>query len=735
MSKIAAALWPFLKAIPHSYATILFSDNLWLGLGLLLLTMVSPIVGLSGLFGLLVALLLTRITGFEDWHSSSGVLAFNSLLIALTIGYYFPLSGLVKHLPELAALITISSIATLILYVVLSYFTQNALKLPSMSLAFSIMAMLGWYFLVRSGNFNGTGFMKPLLFDLQPKLAWFWRDYFLSMGSIMFVPDVVVGMGVALILLSITRIGFMLSLFGWAICWWLLGYASIGTTYGMFFPGFNLILISISVGSVYLIPGKSSYLIAAIATVAGFAVAFALSGKYIFPDYMPARGEYLFVPMFAFPFNLVVMTTIFALRQRRLHRPPVLNEVGLLHPEKALDAYISRYKRFSSTGIPQILLPVTGEWVVTQGHNGAHTHQKDWAHAWDFEMEDVNGKKYSSDPADLKDYYCFGKPVHAAAAGYVAKVVNGVPDNPVGITNTQENWGNYVSIYHMAGYYTLYAHLREGSVKLSEGDYIKQGEKIGQVGNSGRSPVPHLHFQVQEGAEAGTRSVFSHILNFKIDDDAQLQTFIGSGIPKEGDKVSPLMAEKELAYVLQLGYHQEQNYQVRIGDQEFTETWKVELDLLGVHRIHSSRGSILEFSIFNGIFNALNLTGSRASALSAFAVGASRIPWADNARMAWEDEPSLSVLMNSLAKNVTLFFLPFFHPIRIQTRSTLSHEKKLLRQTSETTLRILGMPLKRYKACITMSRAQGIELIDLSQNGRKLLIAEKMPVMEDDDHA
>ncbi len=735
MSKFAAAALPFLKAIPHSYATIMFSDDLWLGLALFALTLVSPIVGLAGLLGLLVALAVTRLTGFEDWHSGSGVLAFNSLLISLTLGYYYPLSGVQQHPLAFASLIVIASLATLLLYVVLNYITTNALKLPSMSLAFSIMATLIWYYLVRSGNFNGEGFMKPLLFDLKVGLPWFWKEYFLSMGSIMFVPDIAVGIGVALILFLITRIGFLLSLLGWAICWWLLGFASIGTTYGMFFPGFNLILISISVGSVYLIPGKSAYLMAALATVFGFGIAFALSGKYFYADYMPGRGTYLMVPMFAFPFNLVVLTTIFALRQRVEHRTPVLNEVGILHPEKALDAYMSRYKRFSSTGIPQLQLPVTGQWIITQGHNGAHTHQKEWANAWDFEIEDLSGKKYSDDPASLKDHYAFSKPVHAAAAGYVAKVVNGIADNPIGITNTQDNWGNYVSIYHMAGYYTLYAHLKEGSIKFSEGDYVKQGEKIGQVGNSGRSPLPHLHFQAQSGAEAGTKSLYCHLLNYKVHSADDAQGFIGSGIPKEGEQISPLIAEKELANLLQLGYHQKQSYQVQSGGASHTENWDVELDLLGIHRLHSDRGGSLEFSIFNGIYNSLNLTSRRLSALSAFAIGASRIPWAEKTELAWEDEPSLSVVMNGFWKNVTLLLIPWFQPIRVKTTSRLTQQDKDLIQTSETTLKVLGITVRTNHSRITMSRRDGLKSIELAQNGKTLLTATKILAQEETDHA
>ncbi|HPN41688.1 MAG TPA: urea transporter, partial [Candidatus Cloacimonadota bacterium] len=75
----------FLKSIPHAYATVMFSDHLGVGLALMLLTLVSPVVGLAGLAGLIIGLLSSRILGFEGWESSSGVLGFNSLLIGLTL--------------------------------------------------------------------------------------------------------------------------------------------------------------------------------------------------------------------------------------------------------------------------------------------------------------------------------------------------------------------------------------------------------------------------------------------------------------------------------------------------------------------------------------------------------------------------------------------------------------------------------------------------------------------------
>ncbi len=156
----------FLKSLPHASATVKFSDHLGVGLALMLLTLVSPVVGLAGLAGLIIGLLSSRILGFEGWESSSGVLGFNSLLIGLTLGYYYPWA-LMQHNPlPFIALLTIGAVFTQLLYVRLSSLTMSWFKMPSMSLAFSIAATLLWFYLVRSGLFGGTGF-KAWLWDLR----------------------------------------------------------------------------------------------------------------------------------------------------------------------------------------------------------------------------------------------------------------------------------------------------------------------------------------------------------------------------------------------------------------------------------------------------------------------------------------------------------------------------------------------------------------------------------------
>ena len=81
-----------------------------------------------------------------------------------------------------------------------------------------------------------------------------------------------------------------------------------------------------------------------------------------------------------------------------------------------------------------------------------------------------------------------GQPVYAVADGVVitAKALT-------------TSYGNYIIIMHRDGLYTLYAHGQAGSIAVSQGQYVKQGQQIMRVGNTGNSFGAHLHFEVRTG--------------------------------------------------------------------------------------------------------------------------------------------------------------------------------------------------------------------------------------------
>lgn len=84
------------------------------------------------------------------------------------------------------------------------------------------------------------------------------------------------------------------------------------------------------------------------------------------------------------------------------------------------------------------------------------------------------------------DYPCpEGTPIFAIASGkvVVAKMQQG-----------GKGLGNYVTLLHTDGTYSIYAHLK--SRHVYQGDIVKAGQQIGLSGNTGDSTGPHLHFGI-----------------------------------------------------------------------------------------------------------------------------------------------------------------------------------------------------------------------------------------------
>jgi hypothetical protein len=94
-----------------------------------------------------------------------------------------------------------------------------------------------------------------------------------------------------------------------------------------------------------------------------------------------------------------------------------------------------------------------------------------------------------------------GVAVVAAAAGTVAAVRDGVAERNV--RKAGENsvkgveCGNGVRIDHGGGWQTQYCHLRRGSVAVRRGERVAAGQPLGEVGLSGLTEYPHLHFSVR----------------------------------------------------------------------------------------------------------------------------------------------------------------------------------------------------------------------------------------------
>ena len=124
--------------------------------------------------------------------------------------------------------------------------------------------------------------------------------------------------------------------------------------------------------------------------------------------------------------------------------------------------------------------------------------------------------------------YAWRQPVFAPLDGVVVACSDGAPDRerismvrdllvlltrpPRPGSPFEAYGGNYV-ILQSSHCYPLLAHLRCGSVCVKTGDHVRAGERLGEVGNSGSSIQPHLHFQVMSSRDPFP--LFENLLPFK----------------------------------------------------------------------------------------------------------------------------------------------------------------------------------------------------------------------------
>ena len=87
-----------------------------------------------------------------------------------------------------------------------------------------------------------------------------------------------------------------------------------------------------------------------------------------------------------------------------------------------------------------------------------------------------------------------GEPVMAAKDGVVieSRAIKNSSGNYI-------SYGECIKIKHYDGTMTVYAHMQPGSRRVDVGESVSQGEQIGNVGTTGNSTGPHLHFEIYIG--------------------------------------------------------------------------------------------------------------------------------------------------------------------------------------------------------------------------------------------
>jgi urea transporter len=539
MKEIIHNINNYLRPILHSYSEILFLRHYVIGLLLFALTFINPQQGTAGLIAIISAFGFAKFLGFQQEFLRFGYYTYNALLVGLSIGNLFAISWVS------IGFIAITAILTFVVTLSLTNIFERLFGLPVLSIPFVLVSSLiylaaGHYSNIYIEHFTPHPETFIVFADVLP--TWV-PGFFKCLGAILFMPQVLAGLCIFLLLLFCSRILAVLAVMGY-----LVGATIQGTFIGSFeeayrdAAGFNYILIAMALGGIFNIPSLRSYLLAMV----GVALA------TVFTKSMDVFWSQFGIPVFTLPFNIITLSMIYMLASLNYPLRPVIYKSN---PERTLEYFFASRLRYAHN--TTLYLPFIDAWTVWQGFNGQWTHQGLWQYAYDFIKTDAEGKTYSGEGKLLADYYAFQKYVCSPVRGYVVFTAATFADNPIGSVDKLNNWGNYVIIHDERGFFVSLCHLSQYHVYVKAGDWVEPYQIIGLSGNSGYSPQPHLHMQYHVNSYLNSATLpfcFASVLSQGINHAHVL--------PAEKQVVCPAFSHRYYHQVTNFTLDQQLTYQV-----------------------------------------------------------------------------------------------------------------------------------------------------------------------------
>ena len=614
---------------------LFFSQHRGLAALLLVASFGRPWAGAAGLGAAALAVAGARLGGFRRDYTDLGAYSFNALLVGLALPVFFAPNW------ALAGLVLVGAGLALLLSVALGGWLGGR-GLPFLSLPFVLVM---WLLLLGGPSWPALAPAEPGIYWLNsvyavggPRLvalaSWAheypWppllATYLRALSAVVLQDSAWAGLLVAAGLLWHSRISFSLSVLAFGGAWAMhhLTGAAGGNpeTYNL---GANYVVAAVAVGGVFVVPSVAGY-------------GWALLSLPITAVLLGGLGPLLAkagLPGLSLSFCLTSLLFLYVLLLReKVSRWLVLVPVQRYSPEANLYAHLAQRDQPALPGAVLLALPFLGEWRCTQGYFGdGPTHQGAWGQALDFSIADTEGHTYHGPGQALSDYYCYNKPVLAPADGVVEEVVQNVPDNPIGEVNTRQNWGNTVVLRHAPGLYSQLSHLRAHSVRVRPGDAVRRGDVLAACGSSGRSPEPHLHFQMQAAPTIGSPTLaypLAHFLSVAGTacpcQNANEQLLLNA-VPQVDTAVRSPQPQPQLSQALHLPPGYRLAVQLAGAPPAEAQRWEVYTDAYNARylRCHHT-GAVAYFEQDEVLLRFTAFYGSRQSWLYLFYLAAYRVP-------------------------------------------------------------------------------------------------------------
>lgn len=667
-----------IKSILLSYSQVFFSNNLWFSSILILVSFFDFWGGLSGFLAVVSTNIFALIIGFNKSNIKQGYYGFNSLLVGLGIGVYYAPSIEFYFVLLIAVLLTL--FITVLLDGVIGKYGLPFLSLPFLFALWMItlatrqfehleISQRGILMYNDLYSLGGLKFINIYQWFNDLPIPASLITYFRSLGAIFFQNSVLAGVLIALGLLIYSRIAFSLSLISFFTAYGF--YTFIGANISQLsnsFMGFNFILTAIAIGGFFIVASRYSYLwvMVLVPLIAVLIAAFTT-----------VLGVYQ-LAIYSLPFNIIVILFLYVLKFRVNHykRLQLVTEQNY-SPELNLYNQQNYSARFSKSIFFPFELPVRDEWTITQGHNGKITHRDEWRHAWDFEIADLQKEFFHGNTFNVNSYFCYLKPVYAPGDGWVENIIDNIEDNPIGNVDLEHNWGNTIIIKHAEGLYSNISHLKKESFKVAIGDFVKRGDAIALCGNSGRSPQPHVHFQLQSLPFVGSPTIQYPLAHF-IEHDSKEFKIHFFDIPIQNQQVSNINPTQIIQDALKFVPGQKITFEATdlTADITKTVTWEVLVDYYNQSYLYCPETKSSAYYYSDGkVFMFTKFYGNQSSELFYFYLSLYRVSLGYYPRLIIEDTLPLSLLNFKPILWIQDFVAPIF--IFLKSEYRVQYLKKI----------------------------------------------------------
>lgn len=626
-------------------ASILMNRSPWVGAAIWVTLFQTPRMAVTAFLSLgLIELTLFKISTKTD-DSFDASLRANTVLSALAAAWLVAPKEIAftSELVFVLAAMTVGAVLTLIV----QRLVQRT-NLPPLAWGYCLLSGILFVVIPEGGPQSSAYFNWPVL--SATGLHELPTAFLSAMGTLLFSPWVYGGLVIGLAVLLWSPAMFAAGCLGWlAGALASLSANEFNVTLSWVPASYNFVLAGMALGAVFFLPGWRGLVLAAVAgTVSSLLVSgFAAVSSLAWLAYLPI------------PFCITVWAGIIALSNTQLSKSFKLNSDWTVPPEEAWLKQTWEQSRWSD-GTGFLAVPVLGPVEITQGFDGDISHRGAWKHGLDFQRPEILQDGLKTRPS-IWDYE-----IYSPVEGIVERLQNNVQDNPVGVANYSENWGNSVVIRMDGGGFAQLSHLRSGSIAVSAGQRVDYTTYLGRVGNSGRSTVPHLHLQVQDDGNIGAKTSefrLANYLSYPAGDWTKAE-WHAAGIPHQGDIVygaRPNPAVRDI--LVSIGAGRSIWTATVKGDvppecqQTVPIVLNVSLTETGLYLFSINGRSNFEVRSDPDAWRVVGCSAPRWSFLGLLALSAPTVPFCTQAGLRWRDR--FPVLVRPDGRNFSRSFAPF----------------------------------------------------------------------------